>query len=319
MQKVRLQEKNPLKQTLIRTKISPHIKPFRVPLDLGCCDIRLIGPRASGKTTFLATLAYWPNADGRYPITCIEPINEETVHLVDKARDILECGLQLEPTIVQGWHGRSYYRLLINLKPNLCLHPLSWLRKQDIRFTLSCIDYAGELIERLNNNSTDDISVSFLDECALASGLLLLIDATSGASDSHYAKAFGILRQELNYRWRKGNRNLKNYRVAIVFSKFDQPNAWVHRNNLEEFITLNFPRTRNVFQNWYRNYGCSVKYFACSAFGMKGKPSHPNVLEIGDGGENWVLAQRSKWQPFGLVAPVYWLCTGKNNSRLRDF
>lgn len=135
-------------------------------------------------------------------------MNEETVHLVDKARNILEFGATLEPTNF-GWHGSPSYNLLINLKPSLCLHPLSWLRQQDLRFSLSCIDYSGELIERLNTNSTDDISISFLDDCALSSGLLVLIDATCRSSDSYYAKAFRILGQELNYRWRKGNRNLK--------------------------------------------------------------------------------------------------------------
>ncbi|MCP2730915.1 hypothetical protein [Limnofasciculus baicalensis] len=296
-----------------------RINPFRASLHLGYCDIRVIGPRASGKTTFLATLAYWPYTDGRYPITSVQPMNDETVHLVDTARNILESGSQLEATNF-GWHGSSYYNLLINLKPSLCQDPLFWLRQQYLSFSLSCIDYSGELIERLNTNSTDDISISFLDDCALSSGLLLLIDATCRSSDSYYAKAFRILGQELNYRWRKGNRNLKNYRIAIVFSKFDQPEAWEHRNNLEKFININFPRTHNVFNNWYRTCGLSVTYFACSAFGMKGEPPAPNVLvEEGFGAKNGVLADPSKWQPFGLVAPVYWLCTGKNNSWLRDF
>ena len=60
--------------------------------------LRVIGDRASGKTTYMASLARWPNADPSSPVQNVTPINEEGEELVSKAQNILEQGLELEPT-----------------------------------------------------------------------------------------------------------------------------------------------------------------------------------------------------------------------------
>jgi hypothetical protein len=68
-------------------------------------NIRVIGPRASGKTTYLAALAYWPdgrrkNSDNSY--FKIQPIGVETKQLVRNAENIICEGEQLEATKVEG-------------------------------------------------------------------------------------------------------------------------------------------------------------------------------------------------------------------------
>ena len=38
--------------------------------------LRIIGDRGSGKTAYLASLAYWPNASPESPVKSINPIGE---------------------------------------------------------------------------------------------------------------------------------------------------------------------------------------------------------------------------------------------------
>ncbi|MBD2345667.1 hypothetical protein [Anabaena subtropica] len=53
---------------------------------------------------------------------------------------------------------------------------------------------------------------------------------------------------------------------------------------------------------------------------MKGNSPQPNFKKQfrDDGGTYGVIANPSVWRPFGLVAPIYWLSTGKDDMRLRD-
>ena len=71
------------------------------PMNLkGSGDIRIIGPRSSGKTTFMAALAHWPNRDPENsPIQLITPADGvDTQRLKDMARDILENSQALPGT-----------------------------------------------------------------------------------------------------------------------------------------------------------------------------------------------------------------------------
>ena len=66
----------------------------------GSGDIRVIGPRASGKTTFMAALVHWQNSDpDNSPIQSITPTDSaDTQRLQGMATDILENSQALPPT-----------------------------------------------------------------------------------------------------------------------------------------------------------------------------------------------------------------------------
>ena len=71
--------------------------------------IRVIGDRGSGKTSYMASLARWPNADPSSPVQNVTPVNEEGEYLICKAQNILEQGLELEPTHLNGAiHVKDY-------------------------------------------------------------------------------------------------------------------------------------------------------------------------------------------------------------------
>ena len=59
-------------------------------------NICIIGPRSSGKTTYLAGLAYWPDTQNQnFEVT---PITKEAQNLVNQAEDIILSGISLPPT-----------------------------------------------------------------------------------------------------------------------------------------------------------------------------------------------------------------------------
>lgn len=294
----------------------------RPAFDIGSSgEIRIIGPRNSGKTTFLAALADWHDPGFRKPLKAVEPINEDASELKRYAVDILRNGERLSSTDL-GWgnpdpYALPHYLFLLHVTPNFWHNPLCWLLKRNVRFTLSCKDFAGEFIHALNIPYESDYIDSFIDDCAFSSGLLVMIDATDSPQlDKEYSQAFSTLRRELTSRIRRGGRKVK-YRIAVVFSKADQHQIWSYRGRLNKFVNANFPCTQNVFQEWSKDGYCAVTYFACSAFGMMGKPPQPNVIDNFSNGNCGCLLDPLNWQPFGLASAVYWLSTGKIDSRLQ--
>lgn len=283
-----------------------------IPRDLaGNGDIRIIGDRACGKTTFLAALAYLPNHDPQNSaIQSIDPFDPDTAELIDMAENILKVGARLEPTDNPENPGDlPLYTLLIELKPKFTIFP-----NKNIRIQVSCREYGGELFEELRKISTSKLN-EYLNECASASGLLILIDGLSPTKDAQYAQAFKNLESELNMRLTGSNRKLADYRIGVVFTKGEQAQIWSSRNNLSDFVSRKFPNTQITLRTWTRKWGCPIDYFVCSAFGTMGNnPPRPNVK----GGNNGVIARPEFWKPFGLVAPIYWLYSGRHDSRLRE-
>lgn len=283
-----------------------------IPKDLaGSGDIRIIGGRGCGKTTFLAALAYLPNHDPtNSPIQSIDPFDPDTGELFDMAENILKMGARPVPTDNPDDPGQSpLYTLLIELKPKFTI-----FQNRNIRIQVSCREYGGELFNELRKSPTTKLN-EYLTECASSSGLLILIDGLSEIRDEHYAQAFKNLESELNLRLTASNRKLTDYRIAVVFTKGEQAQIWSSRNNLSEFVSRKFPKTQIFLRTWSNKWGCAIDYFVCSAFGTMGNnPPRPNVK----GGNDGVIARPEFWKPFGLVAPIYWLYTGKHDSRLRD-
>jgi len=277
-------------------------------------DIRIIGGRNSGKTTYMAALAYWPNKDNNSPIQSIEPFDSETQKLCDMAQNLLENGQQLPPTRPDQ---PRLYTLIITLKPSLS-NPIARITGRNLRLEVSCQDYAGELLTLLRNQLNEQVVINYLDDCAIATGILLLVDGSSHGLDREYSQALQNMKRELDYRFSSNKRNKKEYRIAWVFSKAEQAGVWIHRNDIQEFKNLKFPETQKVLNQWSKEWNCQTASFFCSAFGFMGN-NRPNVKVINRGkeGVSAVIDQARYWQPVGLIEPIYWLHTGKGDARLK--
>lgn len=272
----------------------------------------IIGPRASGKTTYLAALVFWPKAKPNSPIESVTSGTDETNELVDMAGDILQNRLNFAPTDPDRV---PLYGFSIQLKS-------AFLRRNQ-PLEVYCRDFAGELFEKLYIKDTNAIT-SHLNEWSNAPGLLIMLDGSSPTStqDDKYATGFENLKVELESRINKQER--KSYRLAIVFSKAEQRQVWLYRNNIPKFMNNKFNATYKSLEQWSKEWQCPINYFFCSAFGMKIKiPDVPNrgnaeVTSREGGVTRGILDNPDDWQPFGLVAPIYWLHTGKDHPQLRD-
>jgi GTPase SAR1 family protein len=279
--------------------------------------IRLVGDRGSGKTAYIASLAYWPNADPSSPVQTVTPVGDEARELTSKAQDILEQGLMLEPTpLSSSPDDVKDYTLSIALKDQFSWNnPTATLENQLLQLNISCKDYAGEffadLVSKVNDPKLDD----YLEDCLQATGILLLLDGTAHRKDSEYANGIDQFLTQLDQTDLDGVQR----RIAVVINKCDQSELWINRYHPQEVSRQRFPSVCGKLESWSQMGGGRVECFTTSAFGMLGcRYPEPNAkrLRRDRGGTSSIIKKPRQWRPFGLVAPIYWLCTGARHQEL---
>lgn len=277
----------------------------------GQFDIRIIGDRGVGKTTYLAALAYWPDYNAEESvIQSIEPFDAETGELYRMAQNILEQGAKLEPTCEDDSEDMPIYTFFIDLKPKFSLFNF---KKNNLRIQLSCREYGGELFDELPKPITPKLRF-YLDDCANASALMILLDGQRRREDSKYAQAFEVLRNKLGIRQTNNNLPTNIQRIAVVLTKGEQEAVWFSRKDILGFLKRKFPKTSSILRDWSIQWNCPIEYFVCSALGIIPGVNRPNVQFI----TTCAIAHPEFWRPFGLVSPIYWLYTGKHDDRLND-
>lgn len=274
-------------------------------------EIRVVGDRSSGKTAYMASLAYWPNASSESPVQSVVPVGDREAgeELLAKARDILEQGLQLEPTELQAnVDDVKDYGLSIALKEQFGLN-------RTVRLNINCKDYAGEFFGDLVYKSSDPKLQDYMSDCVLATGILLLIDGTAHRKDNEYGSGLDRFLTALDRADLEG----KTRRIAFAISKCEQSQLWVSRHQPRDLATRRFPRLYRKLEAWQESGAGAVDYFTTSAFGVLGNRfPEPNAIQVKRDrlGTASVIREPRFWRPFGLVSPIYWLCTGKRHKEL---
>lgn len=277
--------------------------------------LRVIGDRASGKSTYMAALARWPNADSFSPVETVNPFNEDGKALIAKAQNLLEQGLQLEPTQLINPDIPDYGIRIILKGQFSWRNPQITGDSQPVPLVINCKDYAGEFFSDLLYKSGDPLLMDYLQDCVLASGVLLLLDGTAHRKDQEYADSMERFLASLD----QTDINNRKRRIALAIAKCEQPELWVQRFSPQDMAQARFPRVCRTLQAWQKIGAGNVEYFATSAFGMLGKnyPEPNSILVKRDrGGVTAVLKDPKRWRPFGLVSPLYWLCTGERHKQL---
>jgi GTPase SAR1 family protein len=273
--------------------------------------IRVIGDRGSGKTAYMASMAYWPNANSDSPVQSIIPINDEANELIAQAQNILEQGLELEPTDLNASATEvKDYTLSITLKEQFL-----GLRSQMLKLNISCKDYAGEFFSDLIYKPGDSRLEDYLEDCLEATGILFLLDGTTHRKDLEYANGLDKFLMALD----RTDLGGKQRRIALVMTKCEQSELWINRHKPKELAMARFPQVYRKLQAWSQTAGGEVSYFTTSAFGMLGTQfPEPNAkkLKRDRDGTTSVIKNPKQWRPFGLVAPIYWLCTGQHHKEL---
>ena len=279
--------------------------------------LRLVGDRKSGKTAYMASLAYWPNADPSSPVQNVNPVGDEATQLISQAQDILEQGLQLEPTpLAASPDDVKDYTLSISLKDQFSWKtPTATLKNQLLQLNISCKDYPGEFFADLLGKASDPLLDDYLEDCLQATGILLLLDGTAYKKDSQYATGIDRFLTQLDQTDIGGSQR----RIALVINKCEQSELWISRYKPQELASKRFPNVYRKLESWSRIGGGKVDCFTTSAFGMLGsRYPEPNAKKIqrDRGGTSSIIKKPKQWRPFGLVAPIYWLCTGVRHQEL---
>lgn len=263
-------------------------------------NIVIFGPRASGKTTFLAGLAYWQmqreNLKKKNQFFVL-PLNEDARTLQTKAENIILNAGQLEPTLVQleGINELPAYSFQIKVKEEA--------------INLVVRDYAGEIFEGLSLDNPKAEHEEFIEDCLRpdVNGCLILLSGWQEESDREYQRMLRTFTSLIDLK----NRT-KDYRLAVTMSKCERGELWPGRVEPEiDIFDSRLPLTKAALTEKIPPENLS--FYAISTFGvLKRNDPRPNRLdEPGTNGKGSVLRDTKKWHPYNMIAPLYWLSTGK--------
>jgi len=266
-------------------------------------NICVIGPRGSGKTTYLAALAYCPDQKRigkKYSNFNIHALNEDAKELASKAENIICEGASLAPTEVAGGiDSLPYYSFKIEIG--------HWLKRNAIH--LAVRDYPGEIFEELESRQTNQLHQEFIDECLMkdVAGCLILLTEWKRGTDKFYSRVLERFTELMDTHDR-----VKDLRLAVAMSKCERGELWPGRIDPEiDLFDVHLPKTKATLQAKIQSQ--NLHFYAISTFGVlrQNDPRPNRVDELGAGGRHSVLREASRWQPYGMISPLYWLSTGK--------
>jgi hypothetical protein len=262
-----------------------------------------------GLTTYLLTLSYHNQHQikSKKISSCrVIPTNPEAYNLKEDAKCfLLNDSSCLSVNIGQKglYNPFPFYAYTVEFKANLF-----WSKPQRVYFTVQ--DLPNEIFENIEKSLKENRYSGrfFLN----VQGYLIVMDGTSYRSDQNYADSIKKVLQSFPDR-----NNLP--RIAFAISKCELPQLWVNRDNPRGMAKNLFPKMYAVLENWSDKENGQVEYFATSAFGVLGRGEYlePNSRIIRSehfktSGTMAVIKNPNEWTPFGLVEPLYWLCTGKH-------
>jgi adenylate kinase family enzyme len=270
-------------------------------------NIHIIGPQASGKTTYLAALAYQPpRARQKNKNFKVQALNEETRELADKAENIILEGASLEPT-------QKYVKTIDDLKVYSFIIEIQKKWRKLEKINLAVRDYPGEVFKELESVSTNPLHEEFMNECLSkdTQGCLILLTEWKQGTDKFYKRVFKRLINLMDKQER-----LYDLRLAVAMSKCERGELWPGRLDPEnDLFAIHFPETLSFLKDNIPPK--NLQFYAISTFGVLGsKNPRPNRKEeLGTKGRYAVLRETDSWSPYGMISPLYWLSTGK---RMRE-
>ncbi|MEW6498114.1 MAG: hypothetical protein AB1589_37280 [Cyanobacteriota bacterium] len=278
-------------------------------------EIRIIGPRDSGKTTYLATLARFPHQKylkSDFPGLEIIPEGRDSERLFRLAEDLLKRGDKLAGTLKGDEANLSFYYFRIKI-PSLKGLP-------GTEIELNARDFPGEIFHDIaREHRWNEIEPYINDLFNASSWMVMLTDWQPGQDTRLYRPAFEKLCQEISER-EQINPEIKNLRIAVVMAKCERGEIWPGRLDPEQdLFKVRLPETYQLLTRRFPPRTQRLKFFACSSFGVLSDrrddfDPRPNryIPDDGSSADNSAfLRNSSQWQPYGLLSPIYWLSTGK--------
>lgn len=266
-------------------------------------NIRVIGPRGSGKTTYLAALAYQPvQPGGKTKNFKVQAINEDTRKLAEKAETLILEGGSLEPTgvLVKTIDDVPVYSFNIEI---------TTLFQKNKNINLAVRDYPGEIFDELELGLKNHIQTEFIEECLAkdVAGCLIMLTEWNKGIDRHYSR---VLERFIELMDSQGRIN--DLRLAVAMSKCERGELWPGRLDPEiDLFNNHLPKSTKILKE--KIPPSNLNFYAISTFGVLGRnnPRPNRVEEWGTNGRSSVLREANRWRPYNLIAPLYWLSTGR--------
>ncbi len=270
-------------------------------------NICVIGPRRSGKTTYLAALAHSYSLQKNKQKLTIKPLNDESKKLQDKAQDIICQGFSFEPTVIgsviKNVDDLPYFSFKIDINSG-------FLRKTE-PIQLNVRDYPGEVFEKIAEpNLADEIHKEFIEECLMNDvvGCMILLTAWEAGADSFYRRVMSRFIELMDQKDR-----LKNLRLSIAMSKSERGEIWPGRLDPEtDLFNLHLPTMTLTLKDLIPQE--NLRFYALSTFGVleqKIDPRPNRIDAMGKEGQESYLRDAAAWKPYNIIEPLYWLSTGK--------
>jgi len=277
----------------------------------------VIGPRASGKTTYLAGLTVL--------------ISKKKDFFLEKAKvdAFIEAGIE------DGKESHAAQELKKRAK-NIPFSKTSFLatNKNDIqeyrfdgkidyaghshKFALDSVDVPGEGLESIEEPGTwtrNYLEAQISQREKPIVFLLLLGDWEPPHSDSELSDILASFRQVM--RATANLEDAKKFRFAVVMNKCERGELWTRRLDPEKDIFRTyFKASKLCLHSIFDDFDIPLEnlgFFAMSTFGVLGeKDFRPNRDDTRrDGQYVSVLRDENSWYPYGMLSPIYWLITGR--------
>ena len=266
-----------------------------------------IGSYAAGLSTYLATLAYHQKHQVKSlkVLSCqVTPISADERKLSYKAENILKEQVMLEAgKLYHSFCQHPFYSFTITLE----IKGLFWAKNTE-EVSFGIYDMPDNLLRDIKEFSSSHSFTEYYDDLfSDIGGYFLPIDGTSHREDEVYAKSLEKFTTDLT------QRNPQGCPIAFAVTKCDLSELWVNRDDPRGMVQRRFPKMYAILENWTQENKGKVEYFTTSSFGVFGKYCEPNsiIQSKSKGGTFAVIRNPQEWQPFGLIEPLYWLCTGK--------
>jgi hypothetical protein len=298
---------NPDQFLTVDNHVSNHLTNFYVYKSKDV-SIKIIGDRASGKTTYLAALAYQTKLESSNLIQEITFTNKESLILLDKAWNILEQGMELEPThFYPDSHEIPSYSLQLILKGEKSLGGIfTGSRKKIINLNIK--EYAGEFLKNILYEDNSPFIRNYIEDTSKANGIIFVLDGSHDSTDSKRLDA--LLNSIKNSEFVRS----KRLRIAVTVAKCELPSVSIMSKNPRQLMQKNFWNIYETLENHCKSGLFEVEYFSTSSFGMLDNSLDPNSTP--SDGSSWsseffTIKNPSQWRPVGILAPIYWLITGQ--------
>jgi hypothetical protein len=285
-------------------------------------QIVILGPRATGKTTYLSGLTALAELKSDFLLNKdhikveLEAVinNPNSKQLAEDAYNKLFSQAPFQRTdkdkiITYRFRGEISYKKYID------------------EFIVSATDFPGEGLETINvlgSRQRKEIEERVSERNVRL--LILLADwertetgktSSQALDDSQLASKLTELRQIIQS---TNNENAKNFRFAIVMSKCERGELWTNRiDPLEDIFKRYLPSSTKVIQRIFNDFKIpqtNLEFFAMSTFGVLGvndfRPNRNDFIMV-SGDRDSVLRDTApdRWHPYGMLSPIYWLTTGR--------